>query len=135
MSTLGGHRIGIIYMYLPPQLSSAILGHRLEFYNPMDPFNITIPTLPAFALPTVPSTPRNDPKKRQTLEERCSPAKRIRENIQRDSSFKMPLVPLEYPGRSPLSPSKRINISTPHIHPTPPPTPLHIPMPPPAPTP
>src|SRR5260370_12780949 len=106
MAKFGGHWKGIIYMYLPPQPSSAILGHRLEFYNPMDPFNITILTLPAFALPTVPSTPRNDPKKRQTLEEHCSPAKRLRENIQRDSSFKMPLVPLQYPRRSHLSPSK-----------------------------
>ncbi|SRR5258708_23760770 len=39
----------------------------------------------------------------------------------------MPLVPLEYPGQSPLSPSKRINSSRRQIHPTPPPTPLRIP--------
>ena len=64
----------------------------------MNPFNIMIPTLPPLDL--LP-TPRKDPRKRGTLEDRHSPAKRFQENIQRD-----PPSLVEYLTRFPLSPSR-----------------------------
>src|SRR5260370_30646318 len=92
----------------------------------MNPFSITIPTLPPFTLPTPSSTARKESRKRKTLEDYHSPSKCIHENIQRGS--KPPPAPLEYPGQCPLSPSKRNSHPAGQALPTPLSTPSHHPM-------
>ena len=84
----------------------------------MDPFSITIPTLPPFSLS---STPRNVPRKRINIEDHHSPAERIQENAQKDSHS---LGCQECAARLPLSPSKRKN-NREELHPPPPPPPFH----------
>ena len=81
----------------------------------MDPFSITIPTLPPFSLS---STPRNVPRKRRNIEDHHSPAERIQE---KDSHS---LGRQECAARLPLSPSKRKNNGE-EPHPPPPPPPFH----------
>src|SRR5260370_5058134 len=87
----------------------------------MNPYNITILTLPPFMSPTVPSTPRKESRKCRTLEDCHSPAKHIHENIQQESSARPPLAPLELP----LSPLKRNNYPACQTLPTPLQTPFH----------
>ena len=50
----------------------------------MDPFSITIPTLPPFSLS---STPRSVPRKQRNIEDHNSPAKHIQENTQDSPSL------------------------------------------------
>src|SRR5258707_13785243 len=93
----------------------------------MNSFNITIPTLPPFALSP---TPGRAPRKRKILEECHSPTKHIQENIWGESSARAPLVPLEYPSQPCLSSSssKRNNCSFNKLCSTPPPTPFSASM-------